>query len=312
MSQVPHDGVTPSSVVAKRSAVRPSARGTAYFFLAPALIAYAAFVLWPAAQLFLYSLQNWDGITPPEPAGLANFVRLLDDATFMRALGHNIGWMLAAVTVPVSIGLAVALLVTRAPIHGRNFFRFAFFLPQVLNPVAVAILWGWIYDPSFGALNRILDGIGLGALTQVWLGDTGTTLPALFAAWSWLHYGFTMIIFIAAIEGIDEQYFDMARIDGAGPWQQFRNVVIPFLRGPLSIVVMITAISSFQVFDLVYLLTGGGPAKSSIVLPLHMLDHAFVFRNVGYASAIAVTMTLGILVLSIMFLKLRGSLDDAR
>jgi raffinose/stachyose/melibiose transport system permease protein len=305
--------VTASFLGGPGGVARPfTARGAAFLFILPALAAYLAFVVWPSMQLILYSTQTWNGISPPEPAGLDNYARLAGDATFLRALGHNIGWMAAAVVVPVAVGLGLALLVTRGPIYGRGFFRLVFFLPQVLNPVAVAILWGWIYDPAFGALNRLLDGAGLGALQQSWLGDTTTTLPALFVAWSWLHYGFVMIIFIAALEGIDEQYFDMARIDGAGRWAQFRHVVVPFLRGPLTVVVMITAIVSFQVFDLVYLLTGGGPAKASIVLPLHMIDHAFVFRNVGYAAAIAVVMTAGVLVLSVLFLRARGSLGAAR
>jgi ABC-type sugar transport system permease subunit len=286
-------------------------RGTAFLFLIPALAAYLLFVVWPTLQLILYSTWSWNGILPPEPVGLDNFVELTQDRTFLRALTHNIGWMVAAVVVPVGVGLALALLLTRVPLYGRNVFRLVLFLPQVLNPVAIAILWGWMYDPSAGALNRVLEGVGLGGLTQAWLGDTTTTLPALFVAWSWLHYGFVMIIFIAAIDGIDEQYFDTARIDGAGRWAQFRVVVLPFIRGPLTVVVMITAIASFQVFDLVYLLTGGGPAKASIVLPLHMLDHAFTFRNVGYASAIAVVMTAGVLLLSIVFLRGRGSPDGA-
>jgi raffinose/stachyose/melibiose transport system permease protein len=284
-------------------------RGTALLFLLPALAAYLAFVVWPSLQLLVYSTQTWNGILPPEPAGLDNFARLLEDRTFIRALSHNVGWMAAAVVVPVGIGLGMALLLTRTPIAGRGFFRLALFLPQVMNPVAVAILWGWMYDPANGAINRLLEVVGLGGLAHAWLGDTTTALPALFVAWSWLHYGFAMIILIAAIDGIDEQYFDMARIDGAGRWAQFRTVVLPFIRGPLAVVVMITAIASFQVFDLVYLLTAGGPAKASIVLPLHMIDHAFVFRNVGYASAIAVVMTAGVLLLSLLFLRRRGSAD---
>jgi ABC-type sugar transport system permease subunit len=288
------------------------ARAAAFIFVLPALAAYLAFVVWPSLQLVSYSTLTWNGITPAEPAGLDNYAKLLTDATFLRALRHNIAWMAAAVVVPVAIGLGLALLVTRTPLYGRNVFRLVFFLPQVLNPVAVAILWGWIYDPAFGALNRLLEGAGLEGLSHSWLGDTATTLPALFVAWSWLHYGFVMIIFIAAIEGIDEQYFDMARIDGAGRLAQLRHVVLPSIRAPLTVVVMITAIVSFQVFDLVYLLTGGGPAKASIVLPLHMLDHAFVFRNVGYAAAIAVVMTVGVLALSVLFLRARGTSDGAR
>jgi raffinose/stachyose/melibiose transport system permease protein len=281
-------------------------RRPALLFLLPPLAVYVAFVIWPAAQVLLYSFQTWDGISAPRPAGLDNFVRLFGDPIFLRALGNNIAWMLAAVTVPVSIGLGLAILVTRAPLIGRGFFRLAFYMPQVLNPVAVAIIWGWIYDPSFGALNRILGSVGLGGLTHTWLGTTATALPSVFVAWTWLHYGFVMVLFIAALQGIDEEYFDMARIDGAGPWPQFRHVIVPFIRGPLVVVVLITAISSFQVFDLVYLLTSGGPANSSIVLPLHMLDHAFVYRNVGYASAIAVTMTAVILVMSIVILRNRA------
>ncbi|MBX3029720.1 MAG: sugar ABC transporter permease [Chloroflexi bacterium] len=286
-------------------------RGIALLFLVPALVAYSGFVVWPTIQLVIYSGQEWNGVLPPEPAGLDNFVRLTTDTVFHRALTHNVLWMTAALVVPVGIGLLLALLVTRAPIHGRSFFRLVLFLPQVLNPVAVAILWGWMYDPASGAINRLLGSVGLGGLAHPWLGDPATTLPALFVAWSWLHYGFVMIILIAAIEGIDEQYFDMARIDGAGRVAQLRVVVLPFIRGPLGVVALITAIASFQVFDLVYLLTGGGPARSSIVLPLHMLDHAFTFRNVGYASAIAVVMTAGVLLLSVVFLRGRGP-SDAR
>jgi raffinose/stachyose/melibiose transport system permease protein len=300
------------------TAIRSSGRGAALgiserraavLFLLPALVAYLAFVVWPSIQLLIFSTQTWDGIRPAQPAGLDNFVRLLDDKVFFRALVHNLAWMAAAVVVPIGIGLGLALLLTRAPIRGKLFFRLVFFLPQVLNPVAIAILWGWIYDPAAGALNRILDAVGLPWLTHSWLGDTTLALPAIFVAWSWLHYGFVMIIFIAAIDGIDEQYFDMARIDGAGAWTQLRVVVLPFIRGPLAVAVMITAIASFQVFDLVYLLTGGGPARASIVLPLHMIDHAFVFRNVGYASAIAVVITVGVLLMSVAFLRRRGSLD---
>jgi ABC-type sugar transport system permease subunit len=185
-----------------------------------------------------------------------------------------------------------------------------FFLPQVLSSVTVAIIWGWIYNPAFGAANSILDLIGFGFLKQQWLGDRQLVLPALFIAWSWVHYGFTMVVFIAALEGIDEVYFDAAKVDGANYLQQFRHIILPFIRGPLTTVVLVTAIAAFQVFDLVYVMTNGGPARASSVVPLYMIDNAFLFQKVGYGSAIAVVLALFILVFSIIFLWARGVLKE--
>ncbi|MFO8037582.1 MAG: sugar ABC transporter permease [Anaerolineales bacterium] len=282
-----------------------------YLYIAPALIMYAAFFLYPAFQLIILSFQNWDGIEPKVFVCLANYKRMLfADPNFWIAFKHNIGWMIAALFVPVAIGLLLAILLTRGRIKGRVIFRTIYFLPQVFSSVVVAIIWKWIYNPTFGALNSMLEFIGLGFLQRGWLGDPVLALPSLFISWSWVHYGFCMVIFIAALQGIDEVYFDAAKVDGANWFQQFRHVLIPFIRTPMLTVILLTAISSFQVFDLVYITTRGGPANATLVLPMHMYNNAFPYHRVGYGSAIAVALGVLILILSVMYLIISGTFEE--
>jgi ABC-type sugar transport system permease subunit len=295
-----------------RASVGPKRRNPgAYLYLAPALVVYAAFFLWPTFRLIQLSLQKWDGLSPPAFVGLENYRKLLlDDPLFWKAFWNNASWMLAAIIVPVFFGLLLAILLVRSPIHGRVIFRTIYFLPQVISSVVVAIIWNWIYNPSFGALNSLLEAVGLGAFQKGWLGDLNLALPSVFIAWSWVHYGFTMVIFIAALQGIDETFFDAAKVDGANGFQQFWYVLLPFIRAPLTTVILITAISSFQVFDLVFIMTRGGPAYATLVLPIFMLDSAFTFRKVGYGAAISVTLGIFIVVISYLFLRARGILRE--
>jgi raffinose/stachyose/melibiose transport system permease protein len=282
---------------------------SAYLYIAPALAVYAVFFLWPAFKLIQLSLQKWDGLSTPAYIGFDNYQKLLfEDPLFWKAFWNNASWMLAAIIIPVFVGLILAILLVRTKIHGRVIFRTIYFLPQVISSVVVAIIWNWIYNPSFGALNAFFDLLGLDALKLGWLGDLNLALPSVFIAWSWVHYGFTMVIFIAALQGIDEVYFDAAKVDGANSWQQFVHILIPFIRAPLTTVILITAISSFQVFDLVFILTHGGPAYATMVLPIYMLDNAFAFRKVGYGAAISVALGFFIVTISYFFLKARGTL----
>jgi ABC-type sugar transport system permease subunit len=278
-----------------------------YLFLAPALIMYAAFFLYPAYQLVYLSFQKWDGINEKSFVGIENYEKLLfGDPIFWVSFKHNLYWLFAAVVVPVLIGLFLAILLSRSKIKGRVIFRTIYFLPQVLSSVVVAIIWNWIYNPSYGALNTFLEMIGLGVLKRGWLGDMDLALIALFIAWSWVHYGFCMVVFIAALQGIDEVYFDAAKVDGANWFQQFRYVLVPFIQKPLTTIILITAISAFQVFDLVYVTTKGGPANATMVLPIHMIKNAFSYHRIGYGSAIAVALGVIILVLSVLFLRASG------
>lgn len=281
-----------------------------FLYILPALLVYGGFFLLPAFNLVSLSFQDWDGLNPARDVGFANYERLWNDRFFWMAFRHNVYWTLAAVVVPVAVGLLLAIMLSRSPMYGRVFFRTIFFLPQVFSSVTVAIIWGWIYNPRFGAINSTLQAIGLEGLQQQWLGDRNLVLPALFIAWSWVHYGFTMVIFIAALDSIDEIYFDAAKVDGANWWQQLRHVIMPFIRAPFTTVVLITAIAAIQVFDLVYVLTNGGPSRASLVIPLYMLDNAFLFNRVGYGATIAVVLAVMILALSIVFLWSRGTFKE--
>jgi raffinose/stachyose/melibiose transport system permease protein len=280
-----------------------------YLYLFPALAIYCAFFIYPLIQLILLSFQRWDGIHPKTWVGLNNYTELLfNDEIFRIAVVHNAAWLLAAVIVPVALGLLLAILLYRSPLMAKPLFRLVYFFPQILSSVVVALIWNWVYNPNFGALNRLLDTLGLGFLKQGWLGEPQLALPSLFIAWSWIHYGFTMVIFIAALQSIDETYFDAAKVDGANWWQQFRHVLIPFIQGPLTTVLLITGISSFQIFDIVFVLTAGGPNNHTMIMAIWMYQNAFSFNKVGYGSAIAVLLGLVILVMSVLFLRLRGVL----
>ena len=282
-----------------------------YLYLAPALIVYLAFFIYPFIQLIILSLHRWDGINPRRFIGLENYRRLLfDDAQFWSAAGRNVAWMVAALVVPVFFGLILAILLYRSTLRGKVFFRTIYFIPQVLSTVVVALIWNWIYNPNFGALNRLLSTLGLESLQRGWLGEANLAFPSLFIAWSWIHYGFTMVIFIAALQAIDETYFDAAKVDGANWWQQFRHVLIPFIQGPLTIIFLITAISAFQVFDIVFVMTRGGPAGHTMIMSILMFQNAFEFDKPGYGSAIAVLLGLVILLMSVVFLRLRGVMSE--
>jgi len=298
------------------SAVRPVSRpsrsghGRPILYLVPAFAVYAAFFLWPTWQMVRLSFFHWDGVTVGTGAGVENYTRMAADPLFATALTNTALWTAAAIVLPVIVGLGLAILLSRAPIFGTTLFRTLFFLPQVLSSVVVAVLWRWIYNPSFGALNTTLEALGLGFLAQGWLGSTSLALPALFLAWSWTHYGFVMVVFMAAIDDIDETYFDAAAVDGANMWQQIRHVLVPAIRGPMTTVVLITAIAAFQVFDLVYLLTNGGPARSTSVLAHFMFEAAFHFRKVGYGATLGVALMVMILAISLILIRVRRGFEE--
>ena len=282
-----------------------------FLFVVPALVVYLGFFIYPLVKLLELSLYKWDGILARKFYGLRHYEKLLGDERFWEALSHNFSWMIAAIIVPVLFGLFLAILLSRSSMYGSIIFRTIFFMPQVFSSVTVALIWQWIYNPTYGAINVLLESIGLESLTQGWLGDSDLVLTSLFIAWSWVHYGFTMIIFIAAIDAVDEVLFDAAKVDGANWWQQFRHILLPSIRGALTTIILVTAISSFQVFDLVYVLTRGGPGDASMVVPVYMLQSAFTLRRVGYGATVAIAMGLVIVGISVLFLALRGVYKDS-
>jgi ABC-type sugar transport system permease subunit len=177
----------------------------------------------------------------------------------------------------------------------------------VLSTVTVAIAWSWVYDPNRGALNTALEATGLVDVGPAWLGDADLVLPALIIAWSWLEYGLVMVLFIASLQSLDEAYFEAARVEGASAGQQLRYVLVPLLRGPIALIALIVMIDAFQVFDLVFILTHGGPGEASMLVPVYMVLSSFTFHEFGYGAAIALIWAVVIVGASLVVIRSRRS-----
>lgn len=303
---------SPSKAGARRAIGRPGRARTVregaspYLYVLPAMLLYGSFVCYPLFRLGQYSLTKWDGSSTPKGVGLNNYRELVHDPLFWQAFRHNLEWMFAAIAIPTLVGLVLAIVLARSHLLGRTLFRAIFFLPQILSSIVVAAIWQWLYSPSFGAINAALRTAGLTSFQQGWLGDTNYALPAVFIAWAWTAYGFAMVILIAAIQGIDEEYFDAAKIDGAGRIRQITAILLPAIRRPLSVVMLMNAIAALQAFDLVFIMTKGGPVNATMVLAMYVYQNAFISLRVGYGSAIAVVLGIVIVVSSLAFLRIRG------
>lgn len=272
-------------------------------FVLPALMFYLLFVLLPISTTFFFSLTDWDGASPSKNfIGLENYWGLLKDGVFFKSLLHNILWIAASITVPVAMGLLLAVMVSTSMAFIPAFYRVVYFLPAVLSSVVVGIIWDWIYNPSFGLLNSGLSWVGLGSLSRGWLGDPQTVLACLIAVGNWSYFGFCMVIFIAGLQSIDPALYEAADLDGAGSGIKFFAITIPLLRHVTSLLVLNSLIGSFKVFDLVYVMTRGGPFNSSEVIATYMFRTAFTLNRVGYGSAIAMVMAMFVIACSCAYL----------
>lgn len=282
-----------------------SGRFTPYLFVLPAALIYGVFLLFPLMQTAVMSLWRWDGLSPAyEWVGMENYLRLFTDAAVWSAALNNLAWVALAV-FPIVIGLGLAVALHHGRPRGRTVYRALYFLPYVLPTVVIALAWGWIYHPSFGALNAFLDGIGLGALTQNWLGDPSLALFALATAANWAGYGFCMMLFLSGLNTIDPSLYDAARVDGASNAQQFRYVTLPSLANTTNAVVLIVFINTVRVFDIVFVMTAGGPNGATEVLGTSIYRQSFQNLDIGYGSAIAMFMVFVILVSTVVFLRVR-------
>lgn len=274
-----------------------------WLFALPALVVYAVFLCWPAVQSLWLSFTSWDGLSAERPfVGLDNYVRIVEDRTARLALVNNFLWAIVTIVVPVALGLALAV-----ALHGsaraKPLLRTVFYMPAVLPLVAVATIWGWLFQPSGGAVNETLEMLGLGALAQPWLGQDSTALWAAMVPAIWVRTGFPMLLYLAALQTIPRELYESARTDGATAWQQFRHVTFPNLRGAHYIVIALSVIESFKVFDLIYAMTYGGPGRSTQVLGTWMYFNVFQYYEAGYGTAIAVVITLIALAVGIPYVR---------
>lgn len=269
-------------------------------FLLPSAVPLVAFSLTPMAGSFWVSLHRWNLIADMEWVGLSNYADLLTDPRTARIFAHTAGYILGHLPLVYVGGLGLALALNRA-FRGRNFFRAAYFLPVVTSWVVVALVWQWLLNPSNGLVNRLLGAVGLPQ--PGWWTDPAWSLTSVVIASAWKDLGFVMVILLAGLQTIPRDVLEAAWVDGANAWQRFRSITLPLLSPSTFFVVVITLINGFQVFDQVYVMTGGGPAGSSQVVVGQIYDLTFRYGRAGEASALS--WLLFLLVLAITAVQLR-------
>ena len=270
----------------------------AWIFILPAILGTFIFIIIPVICSFGLSFTDWDLLNPIKFVGLENYKLLFIDNLFYKILGNTVVFALSTSILGVIIPLILASILN-SRIRGSEFFKTAYFLPFITPMVVIGIIWAWIFDPNIGLLNQVLH------ININWLYDSNFALPALIIVSVWKLIGYNMIIFLSSLSSISNSMFEAAKIDGANAFQTFKNVTIPLLSPTIFFVIIITAISSFQVFDLIYLMTQGGPFDSTNVLVYAIYKNAFEYFNVGKASAIAYVLFAIILVLTLIQWSMR-------
>ena len=274
-------------------------------FLLPALVLYAIFMIYPFFESIRLSFTDWNGVTAVKNyIGLENFQRLMDDNLLWKSLRNNVVWVILGTIGPLALGVLLAVLMANRP-RGFTLFRTAYFLPQVLSPVVIGIVWGWIYNPLFGILNVALDRVGLENWSRGWLGDPDWALFAVLVAAMWARVGFVFVVLLAGLQNVSRDLIEAATLDGANAWRRFWDVTVPQMANVVNVVTALMLIGGFSVFDIIFVMTGGGPANATDVIATYAYSEAFTQNNIGYASTLTLVMTVVTLVVSVVFIRLR-------
>lgn len=278
-----------------------------YIFLGllPALLIYMVFAILPILQSFYYSFMEWDGFSEMTFVGLSNFEQLFQDPLFWNSVKNNIYVVLASVLGQVPIALFIALLLNRK-LKGVKIFRTIGFLPVVLSTVVISLTWSLIYNSEDGLINVVLRGIGLDALAQNWLGDPTWSMIAVLVTIIWQFVGLYLIIFLAALQNIPEEILEAARIDGASEWKTTWKITVPMIWDTIIVSVILCIAGSLKTFDLIYVMTHGGPSHSTEVMALYMFNETFGQFQYGYGSAVSVVIFFFSLILIFIVTKLFG------
>ncbi len=279
----------------------------AYLFLTPHLLFIVIFAFIPMLIAFYLAFTNYTVLQPPVWIGLKNFERILRDKTFLISIGNTLYFL--GVTTPVRLfaGLGIALLLNQE-LRFRSFFRTVVFLPWIASGVVVASIWSWLYNADAGVLNYLL--VKLGLPPSLWLTGQSTAMPSIIIAALWRSVGWVVVLYLAGLQGIPTEYYEAAQIDGASAWGRFRYITWPLLRPTTLLILITTMISSFQMFDLVYVMTSGGPQNATTVMAHQIYENGFTFLKMGYASAQAFVLFAVIAVLSVIsFRWIRSGVD---
>ena len=277
----------------------------AYIYILPGFLVYFIFVLIPILSTVRYSLTEWTGFTDPHYIGLANYQKLFEDDNFWNALGNNAFFVIFYTILPIMLALFLTSLIARGQLRGMVIFRTGLFIPQVMSAVVVGIIWRWMFDYR-GPVNAFLRDVGLNSWVKPWLGDFTWAPYAAGMVGTWVEYGLCMVLFIAGVQSISEELYDAAKVDGANAWRQFRHITLPGLQQQVLVAFVVTFIAALRVFDLVFVLTRGGPGQETKVVSMLIYEEAFEYHHAGYGSAMALVMTVLIVSVSAVVFTLQS------
>ncbi|MGD6968600.1 carbohydrate ABC transporter permease [Rossellomorea vietnamensis] len=277
-------------------------------FVLPGLILYSIFFIYPTFSALFFSFTDWDGLTPDYNfVGVENYINIFtNDSIFVKALGNNVKFMLFVVVFQTLFSLVFALYLVKNT-KTNVFLRALYFFPTILSSVSVAFIWSFVYDPNLGILNTLLERVNLDFLTHNWLGDQDIAIFSIAVVQVWMHTGQMLIIFVAGLQNIPNDLYEVAKIEGASKWQRFRFVTWPLVAPAATIVVAYTTIQSFKAFDLIFAMTRGGPNYSTEILATLIYSTAFRSFKFGYASAESVIFMIVIAVITIIQFKVLRS-----
>jgi multiple sugar transport system permease protein len=277
----------------------------AIIFLSPTLIIFSAFILFPVIFSFYLSFQQWNMFSGDSTfVGFDNYSRMFQSEEFWMVLKNTAYYTFGTIPLNMGIALMIAYALNKK-IAGKKFLRTAFFAPVIISPVAAAVIWRWLYDANFGLVNYSLSLIGIDGVN--WLNEPNAAMFALIVMGVWKTFGINMVLFSAGLQGIPENYYEAAEIDGAGSWSKFWHITVPMLSPTTFFILIMSMIGSFQVFDIVYVLTSGGPLGSTKVMVFYVYEYAFKFFEMGYASAASYILFAILSILTLLQIKyLRG------
>lgn len=303
-SPTSHTGPHASSLL-----FRMQHRYAPYLFVAPFVLVFLIFGLYPIIKSLILAFHITSGPKHAVFVGWDNFRFLLTDPDFHTAVWNTLVFALCSVFLQLPLSLGLALLLSQKWLKGREFLRLAFFSPHLVGQVFVGVLFSVLFIPQYGLLNRALNFLFGVPLDTKWLSNPSLVMPALVLTSLWMYVGFNMIYFLAALQAVDQELYEAARVDGANSWHQFRAVTLPSIR-PVGVFVLVTStIGSFQLFELPYIMlnNSSGPNKAGLTIVMYLYNTGFVTGDLGYASAIGWTLALGVLLISLFQMRITGA-----
>jgi multiple sugar transport system permease protein len=276
----------------------------AYLFLTPGLLLFSVFTLFALGFAFYLTFHEWSIIQPDKPfVGLDNYRDILDDERFRRSVYNTVYFTGASVPLTMTVGLVVALLLNQ-PLRARGLLRVMYFLPVVTPFVVVAIIWKWLYNGDFGLFNYYLLKAKVIDEPLLWLADKNLAMPSIILMSVWSGVGFSMVVYLAALQAVPEELYDAAKVDGAGAWHRLRHVTIPMLRPATLFLMVMGIIGSFQIFTQIFVMTQGGPVDRTTTMMFYIYEAAFKFYQMGYASTLAYALFVMLFAFTLMQIRL--------